>query len=189
MGAFTPDYPPVNKITVVPRSHGVGGFTQYREEEEKNFRTKQDMLNEIDTLLGGRAAEEVVLGEISTGAANDISRATGILKSMITDYGMSDRFKNMTLGKSGRGYGGPQEPELVREFSEDTQKYIDEEIARIMDQRYRHVLGILESHRELLDYVSNRLQEKETIDGKEFEEIVKAEGHCAELTEAAKESE
>ena len=189
VGAFTPDYPPVNKITVVPRSHGVGGFTQYREEEEKNFRTKQDMLNEIDTLLGGRAAEEVMLGEISTGAANDISRATGILKSMITDYGMSDRFKNVTLGKSGRGYGGPQEPELVREFSEDTQKYIDEEIARIMDERYNHVRDILNTHRELLDYVSNRLQEKETIDGKEFEEIVKAEGHCAQLEQSAKSCE
>nr|MCR5253206.1 ATP-dependent zinc metalloprotease FtsH [Treponema sp.] len=129
VGAFTPDYPPVNKITVVPRSHGVGGFTQYREEEEKNFQTKKDLLNEIDTLLGGRAAEEVVFGEISTGASNDIGHATGILKSMICDYGMSDKFKNMTLGKSGRGYSGPQEPELVREFSEETQKYIDEEIA------------------------------------------------------------
>jgi cell division protease FtsH len=102
---------------------------------------------------------------------------------------MSDRFKNVTLGKSGRGYGGPQEPELVREFSEDTQKYIDEEIARIMDERYNHVRDILNTHRELLDYVSNRLQEKETIDGKEFEEIVKAEGHCAQLEQSAKSCE
>ena len=183
LGAFTPDYPPVNKITVVPRSHGVGGFTQYREEEEKNFETKKDLLNEIDTLLGGRAAEEVVFGEISTGASNDIGRATGILKSMICDYGMSERFKNMTLGKSGRGYGGPQEPELVREFSEETQRYVDEEIARILDERYSHALEVLREHRELLDYVSNRLLEKETIDGKEFAEIVKAEGRCAELAQ------
>ena len=141
----------------MPRSHGVGGFTQYREEEEKNFQTRKDLINEIDTLLGGRAAEEVVFGEISTGAANDISHATGLLKSMICDYGMSDRFKNMTLGKSGRGYNGPQEPELVREFSEETQKYIDEEIARILDERYTYVKGVLKSHRSLLDYVSNRI--------------------------------
>lgn len=185
VGAFTPDYPPVNKITVVPRSHGVGGFTQYREEEEKNFQTKKDLINEIDTLLGGRAAEEVVFGEISTGAANDIGRATGILKSMICDYGMSERFKNMTLGKGGRGYNGPQEPELVREFSEETQKYIDEEIARILDERYSHVLAVLKEHRSLLDYVTERLMEKETIEGKEFEEIVKAESHCMKLEEEA----
>ncbi len=76
VGAFTPDYPPVNKITVVPRSHGVGGFTQYREQEEKNFQTRNDMLNEVDTLLGGRAAEEILLGDVSTGASNDIARAT-----------------------------------------------------------------------------------------------------------------
>ena len=186
VGAFTPDYPPVNKITVVPRSNGIGGFTQYREEEEKHLKTYSDLINEVDTLLGGRAAEEVVFNEISTGASNDISRATGIIKSMITDYGMSKRFKNVMLGKAGRGYGAAAEPELVREFSEDTQKYIDEEIARITDERYNYVVKLLKTHRELLDYVSSRLLEKETIDGKEFEEIVKAEKHCADLTEKAK---
>ncbi|MBQ9537688.1 MAG: ATP-dependent zinc metalloprotease FtsH [Treponema sp.] len=175
VGAFTPDHPPVNKITVIPRSHGVGGFTQYREDEEKHLQTYNDLIIEVDSLLGGRAAEEVVFNEISTGASNDISRATGIIKSMITDYGMSERFRNVTLGKGGRGYGGPQEPELVREFSEDTQKYVDEEIARIMAERYSHVLELLRQHRALLDYVASRLLEKETIDGKEFGEIIKAE--------------
>jgi len=184
VGAFTPDFPPVNKITVVPRSHGVGGFTQYREEEESNFKTKRDLINEVDSFLGGRAAEQIMLGEISTGASNDISNATAIIKSMITDYGMSDKFKNMTLGKSGRGYGAT-EPELVREFSEETQKYIDEEIARIMDERYQYVLGLLTKHKSLLEYIANRLLEIETMDGKEFYEIVKAETHCAELTEEA----
>ena len=185
VGAFTPGYPPVNKITVVPRSNGIGGFTQYREEEEKNHRTKTDIINEVDTLLGGRAAEEVILGDISTGAANDISRATGLLKSMICDYGMSDRFKNMVLGKSGRGYSGPQEPELVREYSEETQNYIDQQIASILDQRYLHVKELLVCHSELLEYVSKLLQERETLDGKEFADIVKAESHCAELTQSA----
>ncbi len=184
VGAFTPDHPPVNKITVIPRSHGVGGFTQYREEEEKNLQTYSDLIRDVDSLLGGRAAEEVVFNEISTGASNDISRATGIIKSMITDYGMSERFRNVTLGKSGRGYGGPQEPELVREFSEDTQKYVDEEIARIMAERYSHVIALLREHRALLDYVASRLLEKETIDGKEFEEIVKAEAQYGKAVAA-----
>ena len=182
VGAFTPGYPPVNKITVVPRSHGVGGFTQYREEEEKTLQTKTDLLNEVTVLLGGRAAEMVMFGEVSTGASNDISRATDILKSMIVDYGMSEKFENMTLGKGVRGYSGG-EPELIREFSEETQRYVDEEIARILKEKYKHVLELLGSHKDLLDYIATRLMDKETMDGKEFAELVKAEGHCKELAD------
>lgn len=184
VGAFTPEYPPVNKITVVPRSHGIGGFTQYREEEEKTLQTKRDLLNEVDVLLGGRAAEEIVFNEITTGAGSDIQRATDTIRSMITTYGMSDKFKNMTLGKSGRGYGS-EEPQLVREFSEETQRYIDEEIARIVDERYNHVLGILSEKKQLLDYIANRLLEIETMDGKEFEEIVKNATRCKEIEDKA----
>ena len=138
-------------------------------------------------MLGGRAAEQVEFGEISTGAANDIQRATDTIRKMITDYGMSERFQNMSLGKSGQGYGY-SEPQLVREYSEETQKYIDEEIARIMAERYKAVLALLKKHKELLDYIANRLLEKETMDGKEFEEIVNAEKHAKELESAAKPS-
>ncbi len=185
VGAFTPDYPPVNKITVVPRSHGVGGFTQYREQEESFFKTQKDMLNEIDTLLGGRAAEEVMLGEISTGASNDIQRATDIVRDMITVYGMGSKFKNMTLGKRGGGYGAA-EPTLVREFSEDTQKYIDQEISSTIDERYKYVVKLLTSKKQLLDFIAKRLMEIETMEGKEFYEIIKAEEHASELEEKAK---
>lgn len=188
VGAFTPNYPPVNKITVVPRSHGVGGFTQYREQEEKNFQTKQDMLDEIDTLLGGRAAEQIILGEISTGASNDIARATDILKSMIVDFGMSDKFKNMTLGKGVLGSRGG-EPNLIREFSEETQKFIDEEIARVMDERYQHVLSLLEGHKDLLEYIAKRLLEIETMEGKEFYEIVENAKRCEKLMIEAKDDQ
>ncbi|MCQ2242289.1 ATP-dependent zinc metalloprotease FtsH [Treponema sp.] len=181
VGAFTPDYPPVNKITVVPRSHGVGGFTQYREEEEKHFQTKKDIIAEIDTLLGGRAAEEVMLGDVSTGASNDIARATEIIKRMIVDFGMSDKFRNMTLGKGVLGNAGG-EPTLVREFSEETQKYIDVEIARIMDERYKYVLKLLKAHKNLLETIANLLKEKETIEGKEFLELVKAEKEAKPAT-------
>ncbi len=180
VGAFTPDYPPVNKITVIPRSHGVGGFTQYREEEEKTLQTKTDLINEVDTLLGGRAAEQVMFNEISTGASNDIARATDILKSMITDYGMSDRFKNMTLGKGVLGNRGG-EPSIIREFSEQTQNYVDEEIARLIEERYQYVIKLLESKKDLLDYIAKRLLEVETMEGKEFAEIIKAHTHCAEI--------
>ena len=185
VAAFTPDHEPVNKITVVPRSHGIGGFTQFREEEEKNFLTKKDIINEVDSMLGGRAAEEILLGDVSTGASNDIARATELIKSMIVDYGMSDKFKNMTLGKGVLGKRGG-EPALVREFSEETQKYIDEEISRILDERYKFVIKLLKSHKELLEIVANRLLEVETLDGKEFYSIVESEKRCTELTKKAK---
>ena len=177
VAAFTPEHEPVNKITVVPRSHGVGGFTQYREAEEKNFMTRKDLINEVDSLMGGRAAEEIMLDDISTGASNDIARATEIVKSMITDFGMSEKFRNMTLGKGVLGNRGG-EPNLVREFSEDTQKYIDEEIARIMDERYSYVKNLLSEHKDLLDFIANRLLEIETMEGKEFYDIVNGEAHC-----------
>ena len=174
VAAFTEDHEPVNKITVVPRSHGIGGFTQYREEEEKNFWTYKDMINEVDSMLGGRAAEEIILGDISTGASNDIARATELVKSMIVDYGMSSRFKNMTLGKGVLGNRGG-EPALVREFSEDTQKYIDEEIERVIEGRYDYVLKLLKKHKTLVEKVSDRLLEVETLEGKDFYAILEGE--------------
>ena len=186
VAAFTPDHVPVNKITVIPRSHGIGGFTQYREEEERNFLTKREMINEVDSCLGGRAAEQVMLGDVSTGASNDIARATEIIKRMITDFGMSDKFTNITLGKGVLG-NRSGEPNLVREFSEETQKYIDEEIARIMKERYEYVLSLLSKHKDLLEYIGLRLLEIETMDGKEFYDIVNGEAHCKELMEGQKE--
>lgn len=188
VGAFTSGHTPVHKITVIPRSHGIGGFTQYREEEEKFLQTRTDLINEVDVSLGGRAAEEIIFGEVSTGASNDIAQATDILKRMITDYGMSNRFKNMTLGKGVRGYAGG-EPELIREFSEETQKYIDDEICSIMEERYNHVLELLTEHKTLLEYIANRLMEVETMEGKEFYDIVNGEKHCRELETAGTDAE
>ena len=146
------------------------------------------MINEVDSMLGGRAAEEILLGDISTGASNDIARATDILKQMIVSYGMSDKFKNMTLGRGVLGNRGG-EPNLVREFSEETQNYIDSEIARIMDERYKAVVKLLTDHKDLLDFIARRLEEIETMDGKEFYDIKKGEAHCKEIEEKAKAKE
>ena len=144
--------------------------------------TRKDMMNEIDSLLGGRAAEEIMFNDISTGASNDIARATDIIKRMITDFGMSDKYKNVTLGKGVLGNRGG-DPSLVREFSEQTQNYVDEEIARIMNERYEYVLKLLGKHKDLIDYIATRLMEVETIDGKEFYDIVNGEAHCKKLLE------
>ena len=146
------------------------------------------MVNQIDSLLGGRAAEQIILGDISTGASNDIANATEIVKRMITVYGMSDKFKNITLGKGVLGNRGG-EPSLVREFSEETQKYIDEEISRIINDRYEYVLKTLSEHKDLLEYISNRLKEVETMEGKEFYDIVKGEQHCKQLEVLALENQ
>lgn len=184
VAAFTPGSDPVHKITIIPRGMGALGYTLQRSEDDQFLYSKKELMGQVDVLLGGRAAEQIIFGEISTGASNDISRATDIIKRMITDYGMSEKFKNVTLGKSGRGYG-TQEPELVREFSEDTQKYVDDEIARVMEERYQFVLKTLKKHGNLLEYIAQRLLEKETMDGKEFQEIVKTEDHCNELEATA----
>ncbi len=188
VSAFTPGSDPVHKITILPRGAGALGYTMYRSEDEQLLFTKKELLGKVDGLLGGRAAEEVIFGkdEITTGASNDISRATDIIKRMITDYGMSDKFKNMTLGKSGRGYGGLAEPELVREFSEETQKYVDNEIARIMDERYTAAVKLLKSKRDLLEVIAKRLLEIETMEGKEFLDIIEAQKRCETLALEAK---
>lgn len=185
VAVFTKGSAPVHKISIIPRGMGALGYTMQRSEEEKYLSTEQDLINEVDVLLGGRASEQIILGQVDTGAANDIQRATDILRRMITEFGMSKRFYNMTLGKSGKGYDSG-EPQLVREYSEDTQKYIDDEIARMMAERYEHVLSILKQHKELLVCISNRLLEKETMEGKEFDELVKAESHCAQIESDAK---
>jgi len=187
VAAFTPGSDPVHKITIIPRGMGALGYTMQLPSEDTYLKSKKKLLGEVDVMLGGRAAEQIIFGEVSTGAANDIQRATDTVRSMITSYGMSDRFFNMTLGKSGQGYGSG-EPELVREYSENTQQYIDDEIAATLKERYGHVLEMLSSHRALLEYIAVRLLEKETMEGKEFEEIVKAENHCLELENKASEN-
>ena len=181
--AFTPTADPVHKITIIPRGMGALGYTMQLPEDDTFLSSEKKLLGDVDVMLGGRAAEQIIFNEISTGAANDIQRATDTVRKMITDYGMSTRFKNMTLGKAGKGYGSDS-PELVREYAETTQQYIDEEIARIIDERYNHVLEMLGAHKDLLEYLAKRLLEIETMEGKEFEDIIKGERHCLELADA-----
>lgn len=171
VAAFTPGSDPVHKITIIPRGMGALGYTLQRSEDEQFLYSYSELIGQVDVLLGGRAAEQIIFNEVSTGASNDISRATDIVKKIITDYGMSSKFKNVTLGKSGRGYGSG-EPELVREFSENTQNYIDEEIARIINERYEAVIKLLKKNYGLLEEISQKLLEKETMEGKEFNEII-----------------
>ncbi len=176
VAAFTEGADPVHKISIIPRGIAALGYTLQLPEDDRHLMTKRELYNEIDVLLGGRAAEQITFGEVSTGAGNDIMRATDIARRMLTDYGMSEKFQNVMLSQRGSGYGAA-EPQLVREYAESTQQYIDEELARIMDERYKHVLKLLKSKKQVMDYISERLLEKEVIEQAEFNEIVSAEAN------------
>jgi cell division protease FtsH len=142
--------------------------------EDRYTVTRSDLLGTIDILLGGRIAEEMVSGEYSTGAANDLTKATDIARKMITDYGMSGRFRNVALTSRGMSMTGEQrqEPMFQREYAESTQQYVDEEIARIVEQEYRKTQEILDTRRGVLDTVAAALLEKETLDEKEFRALL-----------------
>jgi cell division protease FtsH len=167
--AMTKGSDPVRKVSIVPRGMGALGYTLQLPIEDRFILTRDELIGQIDVLLGGRAAEEIAFGIISTGAANDLTRATDIARRMITDYGMSERFRHVALTRRGAAIFGPQsEPYLAREYSEDTQKYVDDEIARIVADRYDLVLARLRGERVSLDAIAERLLEKETLDEAEF---------------------
>jgi cell division protease FtsH len=178
--AFTEGADKVHKISIIPRGIAALGYTLQIPEEDRYLRTEKELYGEIDVLLGGRAAEQVCFGEVSTGASNDLQRATDIARKILTDYGMSDKFKNVVLSQRGGGYGSDS-PQLVREYSESTQQYIDQELARIMDERFTGVVNMLTEKRDVLDYIAARLLEKEVIEQAEFEDIIKARQHLDEL--------
>jgi cell division protease FtsH len=174
--AYTVGADPVKKISIVPRGFGALGYTLQLPLEDRYVVTEDELLGQIDVLLGGRAAEEIRFGKISTGAANDITRATDVARRMIADYGMSARFRNMALTRRGSSMMGPAaEPLLGREYSEETQRYVDEEIARILASRYEHVLGFLEKRKELIASLTAILLEKETVDEAEFSTLIAAQ--------------
>jgi len=173
IAAFTPNADPVQKISIIPRGFALG-YTLQLPLEDRYTVTQSDLLGRIDILLGGRIAEEMLSGEYSTGAANDLTKATDIARKMITDYGMSDRFRNVALTSRGISMTGQEqhEPSFQREYAESTQQYIDEEIARVIDVEYAKAKKILENNRNILDNVSAALLEKETLDEKEFKALL-----------------
>lgn len=151
---------------------GALGYTLQIPVEDRYLMTEDELLGRIDVLLGGRAAEEIVFGKISTGAANDLQKATDIAKNMITEYGMSEKFKNVFLSQKGSLFLQDNGVGKVREHSEQTQQYIDEEIARTMKERYERVKNVLAEKRELVETVAKRLLDVEIINEKEFKDLV-----------------
>lgn len=169
---MTPGAQPVSKISIIPRGMGALGYTLQYPTEDRFLLSQSELLGNIDTLLGGRAAEEVVFGEISTGAGNDISRASDLVRRMITEFGMSDKYRNITLPTTQSGIAGVAG---AREYSEKAQEYIDTETARIVNDRYGIVKGKIEKNRTALEKITSKLLENEVIEGSEFEAIAKSE--------------
>ena len=161
---------PVHQISIVPRGMA-GGYTMYRPTEDKSFMSKTEMEENIVSLLGGRVAEALILNDISTGASNDIERASQIARNMVTKYGMSERVGAIMFG------GGQGEVFLGRDFaqtkdySEETANIIDEEVKRIVDTAYNRARTILSEHVDKLHAVASVLLEKEKIEGAEFDKI------------------
>lgn len=161
---------PVHQISIVPRGMA-GGYTMYRPTEDKSFMSKTEMEENIVSLLGGRVAEALILNDISTGASNDIERATKIARSMVTQYGMSERIGTITLGQGQEEVFLGRDLAHAKEYSEETAAVIDEETKRIVDTGYNRAKQILTENIDKLHQVAGILLEKEKIEADEFEEI------------------
>ena len=160
---------PVQKITIVPRTSGALGYTMQVEEGNHYLMTKEEMENKIATLTGGRAAEEVAFGSVTTGASNDIEQATKLARAMITRYGMSDDFGMVALETVNNQYLGG---DASLACSADTQTKIDQQVVELVKREHAKAVNILKENREKLDELARYLYEKETITGDEFMEIL-----------------
>ncbi|MCI9287672.1 MAG: ATP-dependent metallopeptidase FtsH/Yme1/Tma family protein [Clostridia bacterium] len=167
---FLPTQDAVHQISIVPRGMA-GGYTMYRPTEDKSFMSKTEMEENIVSLLGGRVAEKLILDDISTGASNDIERATKIARSMVTKYGMSDRVGAIMLGSTQEEVFLGRDFAQSKEYSEETAAIIDEETKKIIDTAYNTAEEILKQNIDKLHKVAGILLEKEKIDGDEFAEI------------------
>ncbi|MEY8436603.1 ATP-dependent zinc metalloprotease FtsH [Atopobiaceae bacterium 24-176] len=156
---------PVSKITIVPRTSGALGYTMQVEEDEHYLVTKQEAMEQIAVMCGGRSAEELIFKEVTTGASNDIERATKLARNMVTQYGMSDRFGMVALGQVQNRYLGG---DAALTCSEGTAQEIDDEVMRIVEEAHQNALKILRENQFKLHELARYLQVKETITGEEF---------------------
>ena len=170
---------PVHQISIIPRGMA-GGYTLHSPTEDKNYTSKNEMLDSLVGLLGGRVAEALVIGDVSTGASNDIERATEIARSMVTKYGMSDKLGPIAFGDQSNEVFLGKDFNHVRNYSESVASQIDEEIERIVKDAYSRTKEILSEHIDKLHAVAQALLKEEKIDGKEFEAIMKGEQQPAE---------
>ncbi len=177
---------PVTKITIVPHTSGALGYTLHMPEEEKFLSSKEELITELQTLLGGRAAEQVVFGSMTTGAANDIERATELARRMITQYGMSKKFGLMALSTVSNPY---LDGSTMMNCAESTAAQADEEVKELLAQCYKTACDVLKENRAVLDEISLYLLQKETITGDELMAFLKPSEESASEETGSKEAE
>ncbi len=175
---------PVQKITIVPRTMGALGYVMHVPEEEKFLNTEAELRDMLVSLVGGRAAEEVVFDTVTTGAANDIEKATDIARNMVTRYGMSKKFGLVGLATVESQY---LEGRTALNCSDETAAKIDAEVVEILKESYEKALALLRDNRDVMDKLAEFLIEKETITGKEFMEIYRREKGIPEPEEKQEE--
>ena len=160
---------PVQKITIIPRTSGALGYTMQVDQQDKYILSREELENKIATLTGGRAAEEVVFNQVTTGASNDIEQATKLARAMITRYGMTDEFDMVAMETVTNKYLGG---DTALACAPETQKYIDAKVVSVVKEQHAKAKKILEDHRPALDALAKYLYEKETITGAEFMDIL-----------------
>ena len=168
---FLPHAEPVHQISIIPRGMA-GGYTMYKNTEDKSFASKSEMEEKIVSLLGGRVAEQLILNDISTGASNDIERASKLARSMVMKYGMSEKLGTITFGNDQEEVFLGRDINNIKNYSDEIAAVIDVEVKRIIDTGYNRAKKILEDHVEQLHRVAQVLLEKEKIEAEEFEAIM-----------------
>jgi cell division protease FtsH len=171
---FLEHHDPVHKITIIARGM-MGGYTRPLPPEDRYYMTKSQFKASIASALGGHAAEQVVFGEISTGAENDIEKATNIARKMVKEYGMSERLGTVALGHKEELVFLGREIGEQKNYSEKTAEAIDEEIRRLIDEGYAQAVQIITDHRDVLDHIAAALIQVETLDGENLERVFRGE--------------
>ena len=170
--SLLPNADPVRRISIIPRGISALGYTLQLPTEDRYLMTKSELLDRLAVLLGGRVAEEIVFGEISTGAHNDLQRATDIATSMVKEFGMSERLGYVTFEKEKKPLFIPSSLTSGREYSEDTAKQIDEEVKKIIDEAHQKVKEILTSKKDRLEELARFLMEKEVVEEQDLKRIL-----------------
>lgn len=167
---------PVHKISIIPRGIAALGYTQQQPTEDRYLMTRSELLDRLGVLLGGRVAEELVFGEISTGAQNDLQRATDIVRSMVAEYGMSERLGLVTYERQRGPVFLPESFTPSKTYSEEKAAQIDEEISRVIEEAHQRVRQILAGRRNVLDDLAHLLLEKEVVQGEELRNMLSKPG-------------
>jgi cell division protease FtsH len=171
-----PGVDPVHKVSIIPRGVGALGYTIQRPTEDRFLMSREELENKMAVMLGGRAAELIVFGHLSTGAADDLRRVTDIARSMVTRYGMSEKLGNVAYDRDPRTFlTGPDlpMPERERDYAESTAATIDEEVRKIIDETFRRTMRLLKQRRATLETAAKRLLEKETLEEPELMDLVR----------------